>query len=319
MILILSNSIDQITNDVIDWLDYKNQGYMKITSKSIYNSNISISFENDIFFNQFQNVKVVWFRRWGGEAKEDFETIENQHDRETLAIRTIDKLFHENLSVISEYFFFILRNKKWLTNPRQVRVNKLIVLEKAIKAKLIIPISLLTNEKHILGKFIDNKISVITKPVADSMYIPFETDLYASYTSNICKEHINQLTSIDFFQEEIIKEFEIRSFYIYEKFYSMAIFSQRDNKTKLDFRRYNKTKPNRNVPIQLPKSIEIKLTKLIKSLKLDTCSVDLIKTTNNNYIFLEINPVGQFGMVSHPCNYNLEKIVAEQLTKMNGQ
>ena len=50
-------------------------------------------------------------------------------------------------------------------------------------------------------------------------------------------------------------------------------------------------------------------------LEYKTGSIDLLLDTENNYYFLEINPVGQFGMVSIPCNYNIEKKIAEYLYK----
>jgi glutathione synthase/RimK-type ligase-like ATP-grasp enzyme len=93
----------------------------------------------------------------------------------------------------------------------------------------------------------------------------------------------------------------------------MAIFSQGDNKTSLDFRRYNRSFENRKVPFQLPEIIEEKLNGLFNALNLNCGSIDLIFTSNDEYLFLEINPVGQFGMVSFPCNYHLEKIIAEYL------
>jgi hypothetical protein len=34
-------------------------------------------------------------------------------------------------------------------------------------------------------------------------------------------------------------------------------------------------------------------------------------------VFLEINPVGEFGMVSIPCNYNLHEKVYKTLKKYN--
>lgn len=55
----------------------------------------------------------------------------------------------------------------------------------------------------------------------------------------------------------------------------------------------------------------------MNSLNLNTGSIDLIVDTQDNYYFLEINPVGQFGMVSQPCNYYLEKKVAEYLVQNN--
>jgi len=46
---------------------------------------------------------------------------------------------------------------------------------------------------------------------------------------------------------------------------------------------------------------------------LNSGSIDILVTPNNEYVFLEVNPVGQFGMVSQPCNYYLEKRIAERL------
>ncbi len=48
-------------------------------------------------------------------------------------------------------------------------------------------------------------------------------------------------------------------------------------------------------------------------------SLDFIVDINDKFYFLEVNPTGQFGMVDFPCNYNLHKIVAEQLIKMDSK
>jgi len=93
----------------------------------------------------------------------------------------------------------------------------------------------------------------------------------------------------------------------------MAIFSQGDSQTELDFRRYNYDKPNRVTPFRLPVELELKLKKLADHFELKTGSFDLIRTQDNNYVFLEVNPGGQFGMVSYPCNYFLEKQIALDL------
>jgi glutathione synthase/RimK-type ligase-like ATP-grasp enzyme len=117
------------------------------------------------------------------------------------------------------------------------------------------------------------------------------------------------------FQQKIEKKYELRVFYLNNVFYSMAIFSQNDMKTKIDFRNYNYKTPNRNVPYKLPLEIESKLHLLMLQLELTTASIDLIVDLNENYVFLEVNPDGQFGMISYPCNYYLEKEIANQLTK----
>ena len=48
-------------------------------------------------------------------------------------------------------------------------------------------------------------------------------------------------------------------------------------------------------------------------LELNSGSIDLILDKKNRFVFLEINPIGQFGMTSFPCNYSIEKEIAKYL------
>ena len=51
----------------------------------------------------------------------------------------------------------------------------------------------------------------------------------------------------------------------------------------------------------------------MKLLKLNTGSIDMIVDHNNNYIFLEVNPVGQFVAYGEFCNYYLDREMAKIL------
>ena len=93
----------------------------------------------------------------------------------------------------------------------------------------------------------------------------------------------------------------------------MAIFSQNDMQTAIDFRQYNSNNPNRNVPFKLPDNLKKSLTKLMCDIGLNTGSIDMIYTKDKEYVFLEVNPVGQFKMTSMPCNYYIERDVARIL------
>jgi glutathione synthase/RimK-type ligase-like ATP-grasp enzyme len=92
----------------------------------------------------------------------------------------------------------------------------------------------------------------------------------------------------------------------------MAIFSQNDDQTKTDFRKYNNEKPNRNIRYSLPKDVEDKVQKLMQVLDLNCGSLDFIKS-GDLYYFLEVNPVGQFANVAYHCNYPLFKKIADYL------
>ena len=56
---------------------------------------------------------------------------------------------------------------------------------------------------------------------------------------------------------------------------------------------------------------------LMKQLQLESGSIDMVVTPNNEYVFLEVNPVGQFDYVSKLCNYFIEKEIAVKLIEMN--
>ena len=143
---------------------------------------------------------------------------------------------------------------------------------------------------------------------------------FLTTTRVITENNINSLTERFFpslFQKNIEKKYEIRTFILGEESFSMAIFSQLDIQTQEDFRNYNNNRPNRNVPYTLPEELEKSIFRLMRKLGLQSGSIDLIKSSmDNQYYFLEVNPVGQFGMVSKPCNYFLEKKVAEYLIKL---
>jgi glutathione synthase/RimK-type ligase-like ATP-grasp enzyme len=67
------------------------------------------------------------------------------------------------------------------------------------------------------------------------------------------------------------------------------------------------------VPYRVPDEVASKVVTLMNRLDLETGSLDLIRAVDGKTYFLEVNPVGQFGMVSKPCNYHLERRVAEYL------
>ena len=115
------------------------------------------------------------------------------------------------------------------------------------------------------------------------------------------------------FQERLNKKYEIRSFYMHGEFHSTAIFSQLDQQTAVDFRNYNHECPNRNPPVLMPPSVRQNLRKLMDELDMNCGSIDLVVTTDNRYVFLEVNPVGQFAQVSIPGNFFLEKKIAKFL------
>ncbi len=215
------------------------------------------------------------------------------------------------------YFYAQLAHKHWLTQYKDRSMSKSSVLDLAQKVGLSVPAFLITTSKAEVQAFQTLHGRIITKNLSEVQFYTTEDEFGKLLTIEPVFDTMPDTFFVSLFQQYIEKEFEIRTYYLDRKFYSMAIFSQNNDKTAVDFRNYDSEKPNRSVPYQLPVDIEYKLQQVIDQLGLNNCSIDIIKAASGGYCFLEINPVGQFGMTSGPCNYYLERAVAQYLIKQD--
>lgn len=309
MILILASPIESSIDKVIDWIYYFNPNIKIIRINS--DNDYKISFQGDKIFLKFQNEFIdfddiisFWYRR--GFLQYHFlnNIIINDYRR-------------EEQQVLLEYLNYKLKQKRHIGDMLSASVNKLVVLEEAQKVGLQIPKTYLIEDLNVLND-IQTKEVLITKTYLESSTFKFSDGNALLYTQQVKDlKTIPKKFGPSLFQNKIDKKIELRAFYLNERIWCMSIFSQNDEKTNIDFRIYNKEKPNRNIPYQLPKEIIVNLNQLMKNLGLNTGSIDLILDKKGNYIFLEVNPIGQFGMVSYPCNYYLEKEIAKYLCYEN--
>ena len=258
-------------------------------------------------------VSVVWFRRWAN--SHEYAGIDLFHgSEESVAPNIFSSLSHltAELRAASFALFKSMKGSTWLGDPSKRQLNKFNTLIAAAKAGLKIPPTLLTSNTEELAAFRKRHGSLIVKPASDLLICYDHDGPITTFTSRI--DELQDWTGSfpALFQKEIDKEYEVRSFYLYGKCYSMAIFSQTDACTSVDFRRVGSV-PNRMVPYSLPEHVGAAIGRLMTLLDLDTGSIDLIRDPSGQFIFLEVNPVGQFGMVSGPCNYHLDYEVAIHL------
>ncbi|EZH75010.1 hypothetical protein ATO12_09780 [Aquimarina atlantica] len=321
MILICKNykENNESYEEVIDWLLYNNAQFDFLSGEDYYENgkhwSIALDNSQDKLSIPFNEYKSVWFRgflRHRYHLEETFKDLESTNDN----IAELRWRIGQEIGRINTQIFNNFRDTYQLPSPLSVKSDKFSMLRLAKELGLDIPDSLITNSKKELLYFFKKQQHVITKPLYETVYFNDESYVAFFKTDKITEEVIESLPSTFFpslFQGYVEKDIELRAFYIEEEFYTMAIFSQLDPQTKVDFRNYNDERPNRNVPYVLPKEIETKLKILMKELNLNTGSIDLIKTPDKKYVFLEVNPTGQFGFVSKPCNYYLEDKIANTL------
>lgn len=328
MVLLLGSKDDAFTSYVAEWLSYLNQDYIvflgeenvKVMSFNKQKSELMIKYHNREI-NLFE-IDSVLSRRSG--LKSINYTTSNEIPN--LSIEANDlSVFHVNQEALkmTEYIHFILRRncKKIIGGFNHNVVNKLIVLEFAKEIGFNIPIySILSTKRDLCKFYTDAKCegqNIITKPMAEGVYAFSENFGYYSYVERVKENDFKSIPDKffpSFFQVEIKKKYEIRVFYLSGRCYSMVILSQDSVYTETDFRKpILNNSLNRKLPYVLPKSIEDKITLLMDKLLLNTGSIDLIVDSENEYYFLEVNPVGQVLMTSVPCNYYLDKLVALSL------
>lgn len=329
MILIVSHdSIDEPTNDVIDWLQLNNANFQRINGDDFYyDKEFNINYDEAYIETKELKVKsdhvnVIWYRRW---INRSVNSIRKQFDRNNLDEEERYFLGAYNAYLMNEVnglprgVFNLFRDKKWIPDYGLARggLNKLETLQLAKSQGVLVPKLIITTSKKEVTAFYKKEGNLITKSIIDADLLSLREEKLDLLTKVISEKEIEELPATFFptlFQKKIEKAFELRTFFIEEEYYSMAIFSQNDDSTSVDFRNYNSRKPNRYVPFQLPKSEEDKLRKMMKVLGLTTGSIDiLVEKGTQKFYFLEVNPVGQLGMVSDNCNYCLEKIIAEKL------
>ncbi len=320
MVHILSSNSATI-NEIMRWLKYLRVDYTRLDINPMAQIFSKVSIQNDGFYIKTNNkdsshsiTKSSTIYTWHGEIAFDGQNKLFNINDERIKARAKEQIDSLNYGIGS-----LLTFCQALGNPNTQNINKIKTLYLATLEGLLIPKTMISGEKKQLIMFKNSVGPVIVKSVHESN--AYDLDKYAllPYTYGLSDTEISNLPDFFFpsmFQEKIRKLYEIRTFYLHPKFYSMAIFSQRDSQTQTDFRQYNKINPNRVVPYCLPVTIEQKLKKLFRRLNLKSGSIDMAYTNEHKYIFFEVNPVGQFGMVSKPCNYYLEEEVAKYLTKL---
>jgi ATP-GRASP peptide maturase of grasp-with-spasm system len=321
MILICSDEREPTTDLVCNWLNYYNKKFIRISYKNIIfihkieinNNSTEIYFYLDNKNNLYKlsDFTSYWYRR--SFLNFNFEYLENYKFNEDEITNELNAFLTNEFKTIKYYFEYKLDTISKLNNYIDNNINKLQVIDYARKIGLNIPNTLITNYKNEIFNFISSK-TAITKAISDFV-VKNDDNNYFIYTSIVTDESMNQLNEINYslLQEMVNKYFELRIFFFNNKFYSSAIFSQDNEKTKTDFRNYDFENPNRVVPFKLPKGISKKLKKVLNKFNLNSGSIDMAFTNNNDYVLFEINPIGQFEQVSFPCNYNLYKKIAKYL------
>lgn len=313
MVLLLSEYEDNMTDKVCAYLNFYNEPYLrlnKVETEGVFNY---VLFENnkiDIRFTfkkvhySLNDFKSIWFRR----GRFHFQThniIDGIFEQE---IRT--HMSRERDTLVYFIYDFIIRNKKYkvLNNPLKYNVNKLQSITIAMECGLKIPPTIITNTNPKKNGFDYERL--ITKNIQDNV-VGFSNGINITgvETQRVKNSNIKSHFFFSKFQKEIEKKYELRIFYLDGLLYSLAYLY---SNSEVDSRILNEEKI-RYVPFILPKGIEKKIIVYMNAIGLNCGSIDMIVNHDDDFYFLEVNPVGQFDFLNNFGNFQIEKDIAKYL------
>ncbi|MGH3854500.1 MAG: ATP-grasp ribosomal peptide maturase [Pseudonocardiaceae bacterium] len=163
-------------------------------------------------------------------------------------------------------------------------------------AGLILPPTLVTNDVHAVRRFVDEVGPIVYKPLS-GVYYKRAAEYDFIYTQRVDVESLD-VESISItaclFQQWIEKDYEVRLVVVDGRCFSARIDSSSE-RGRLDWRAdYDSLT---YTPIPTPDHVKIAVVKLISTLDLRFGALDFIVTPAGDWVFLEINPNGQWAWI----------------------
>ncbi|PIW61591.1 MvdC/MvdD family ATP grasp protein [Shewanella sp. CG12_big_fil_rev_8_21_14_0_65_47_15] len=195
----------------------------------------------------------------------------------------------------------------WMSHPLAVRGAsfKGEQMKRAVRLGFTIPPSIISNTPQAVKSFKQALEGDMVFKAMSSSFLAADKVSQAERESDgipttvISDEDMEQMDAVALvpchFQGHIEKAYELRVTVIGERVFAAKIDSQLDERTKTDFRDFSVEIPYS--AIELPQHIEQRCREFVKSYGLNYGALDLIVTPEDDYVFLENNPGGQFWFV----------------------
>lgn len=307
--LFLTNRDDASIEYLISKFREHSQAYLRINSEDLEILNFEVDpagqircFAADEEY-LFSDVKSVVFKRVPTKYNNPVG------DENSAYLNNERKHFFEGL-------YLTLDHAKWV-NPMfatHIAERKIYQLKVAALLGLKIPKSVITNKLDTAISFLDSQRKAIIKPVSNGLQV-LKDKVYSIYTTQVTAQEFRRLDLAEtfstpvFLQEHISNKYDIRVTIVGKSVFAVKISKE---STDVDWRKPEIIKHYQ--PTTLPESIVEKLLILTSKLGMVYSAIDLIETPGGEFIFLEINPVGEWVWLEQELGLNIsEKIIQELL------
>lgn len=346
-ILILGSAKDPHVVSVTNILKQRNISFIHyVFGEFPIKSEIGIHLESSGYQTQWktsqgcyplEEISAVWYRRPGkckGFSALSKKEVCSYIEKEAGA-------FWENIGCLFQNAFL-------LSDPLQIKIaeNKLYQLKLAVSLGFHIPCTYIGNNAKLVNTAFDRHDEILVKAFFQP-YIKLDLDIIGKFRKILWK-YFNKNIKDEYFptdytyrefvsvpsqkipktdkemflakipccpvivQKYIPKQLELRITVVGTKVFPCAIYSQQGpSRAHTDWRLA--TDDLRHEPYELPSEIKDKCLTLVKRLGLHFGCIDMILTPEGKYVFLEINPNGQWFWIQEFTKMPIAQAIADLL------
>jgi glutathione synthase/RimK-type ligase-like ATP-grasp enzyme len=314
-VLIITNDHDEHADAVIVELNKRNVPVFRFhpedfphdcsVSIEIQDGRIQGELRNSDHRVAFDDICAAWFRRSGNlfDARLSMtsEKLDNYVKAQTTATVTA---VCANLQTL------------WVSHPFKLRRGevKALQLAEASKAGLRIPHTLISNDVAQATRFVDalGDAQCAIKPLLAVGVTDAQGGFRLPLTTTLPPGHSLESIALapTILQPYVDKAFELRCVVIGERIFCARMDSQANENSRIDWRGGD---PEHDI-FALPDHVEASLLRLMDSFGLNFASLDMIVTPEGEFVFLELNPNGQWLWLELELGLPLVASMADLLT-----
>lgn len=211
----------------------------------------------------------------------------------------------------------ITQRTRWMSHPTAVWASeyKPYQLRVAQDTGLRIPRTIVSNDPAAIRLAYREFGSMIVKPTR-SGHFKQGSEEFSIFTSRLTDEHLGALDDArwapSIYQELIKKRYDIRVTCVGQRVFAAAIHSQTDPLACVDWRQTGNPELPHS-PIELPAELIEGIRRLMARLGLEFGCLDFALTPEGDYVFLEVNPGGQWLWLDDQLDLGISRSVAQWL------
>lgn len=293
-VLIITNDHDEHADAVVGELNKRDVSVFRFhpedfphacsVSIEIHDGRVNGELRNADHRVPFDDICAAWFRRsrnlYDGRISRTSEKLEDYVKSQSSATL---------VAVCAALQTF------WVSHPFALRRGevKALQLAEASRAGLKTPHTLISNDPGQAAAFVEalGDADCAIKPLM-AVGVTDEKGYRLPLTTTLPPGHSLEAVSLasTMFQPYVEKAFELRCVVIGDRIFAAKMDSQASEDSRLDWRGGNPT----HEVFTLPHEVEASIHRLMDSFGLNFASLDMIVTPEGEFVFLELNPNGQW-------------------------